>query len=302
MPQYGRYVKSGRSETWAHRHKILGAASNRQCPARQGIRPPARTRENRLSHAPHPTQNGPSKRGDGQLKWLGWPPKDRPMFLVTTAAFLAVCVYAFFTYQQVTQSQRANNIADRAFFTVNIPYVIWASGEAARIIPPNTSEVTGYGIFNEVKNFGRTPATRVTMQYCDPIVRDNSTQPVFTCSVSQVPQRESNVIGPEQQLAFSGPIIPPQTFTNTYTGATFLYLFGYLLYHDDLLGEETHMTRFCHRVQYVPQYVPSAAQSSPGTSAPQSPILVFFSGCNDPLWNCVDNDCAPIPGLSGWPT
>jgi hypothetical protein len=31
------------------------------------------------------------------MGWFGWPPKDRPIFWITTAAFIAVSIYAWFT-------------------------------------------------------------------------------------------------------------------------------------------------------------------------------------------------------------
>src|SRR2546423_1319825 len=111
-----------------------------------------------------------------------WPPKDTPMFLATVAAFLAVCVYSAFTYYQVAESRKANDIAERAFFTANRPYVMWTGYAALRVQDP--SKPKSWRISPVIKNFGKTPATSVVMTICDPVTRPNGNPPVLTCKIA----------------------------------------------------------------------------------------------------------------------
>jgi hypothetical protein len=132
---------------------------------------------------------------DTLMRWLGWPPKDRPMFWITVTAFLAVCVYAYFTEQQVNETRNANDIATAASYTANRPYLMWAITRAIPIVPPNSTEATGWLIMTEFQNLGKTPATNARVQFCEPIVRPNSVKPVFTCTISETPAQNEEVLG-----------------------------------------------------------------------------------------------------------
>jgi hypothetical protein len=146
------------------------------------------------------------------MSWFGWPPKDRPIFWVTTAAFLAVCVYAAFTKQQVSESQKANDIADKAFFTVNRPYVMWVQDRPVGVVVP--AGAPGWQIFSTFVNYGKTPATNMELQFCDLIIRPNPTQPIFTCTISEAPPRDIGIIGPGQQQLMTGPVITDREIFN----------------------------------------------------------------------------------------
>src|ERR1700731_1204679 len=61
------------------------------------------------------------------------------------------------------------------------------------------------GIFFEVP-FGNTPATSVKAFFCDPIIRNDSNIPAFTCNVSEASQPETD-IGPKQSVNILGPAI-----------------------------------------------------------------------------------------------
>jgi hypothetical protein len=177
------------------------------------------------------------------MGWFGWPPKDPPMFWITVAAFVAVCIYAAFAKQQVIETRKANEIADKAFFTANRPYLMWVDSTATPIAAPASPEVTGWFIGSDFRNLGKTPATRALVQFCDPIVRPNSTPPIFTCTISETRGRFDDVFGPDQQRAVVGPRIESALIVDTFTEKRFLYVFGYMTYHDNLLREETHTTR-----------------------------------------------------------
>jgi hypothetical protein len=58
------------------------------------------------------------------------------MFWITTAAFLAVCTYAELTREQLVEIRRSNDLADKAFFTANRPYLTWIAGQTNSVIPP----------------------------------------------------------------------------------------------------------------------------------------------------------------------
>jgi hypothetical protein len=153
-----------------------------------------------------------------------------------------------------------------------------------RVLPAGATQFIGWQILSIIANFGKTPATNAVIQFCDPIMRTNAVQPVLTCTISELTPVERGIIGPGQQQYFTGPTVDPQTMNDTSTETRFLYVFGYLTYRDDLLGKETHKTRFCHRI---------LQRTSP--SAPPETTAFLSVGCHDPLWNCIDNDCAPLP-------
>jgi amino acid transporter len=85
-----------------------------------------------------------------------WPPKDQPMFWITAATFIAVCVYAFLTNQQVNESRTANEIANKAFYTSNRPYVMWTDYSLPIRVNDPAGKLKEWRISPVVKNFGKT--------------------------------------------------------------------------------------------------------------------------------------------------
>ena len=179
-------------------------------------------------------------------RYRNWPPQDPPMFWATFAAFVAVCVYAAFTYLQVQETREANGIAQQALFFANRPYVMWES-----YVTNLSSELPGrqeWRISAVVRNFGKTQAVDVIGKICDPQIRGNTSQPSFRdCPISEKVD-QITIIGPEQDIAITGPAITTQDFDDITKGHKLLYIYGDIRYSDNV----THhiwATRFCHQVQ-----------------------------------------------------
>jgi hypothetical protein len=203
------------------------------------------------------------------MGWLGWPPKDPPMFWITLATFVAVLVYVWFTRQQV-------NVTDDASYITNRPYVIWA-GEQLRSHQNKTWQI-GEGF----QNFGKTPAIDLKMHTCEPMIRDTDQPPAFSCTESNAPMENPTVLGPTQIRGSAGAIIADDVLSATMERTKFVYVFGYLTYADNLRHEQ-HLTRFCHRIEQL-QVTPTPPGYPPTISI----------GCITHTWNCVDEDCPSL--------
>lgn len=211
-----------------------------------------------------------------------WPPNDPPMFWVTFAAFVAVCVYAYFTWQEVQETHTANEIANNAFFAANRPYIMWAGYNPARAID-SAGKPQGWRMSVTFRNAGKTPAIDLVAKVCDPKYRPNRVPPKLDCIISDAGS-PTTVIGPDQPLMVAGPPIDDQTFDEIRHGNKVMYLFGQVTYRDKVTNK-LWTTRFCHSVG-------DFSLSQNGGLMQITEIV-----CDDPKWTCIDENCPPIPGL-----
>jgi hypothetical protein len=204
------------------------------------------------------------------------------MFWATFAAFIAVCVYAYFAWEQVQETHEANRIANNAFFAANRPYVMLAG-----YVPNMISELPGkreWRISAEVHNFGKTPAIDSTGKICDPKITQSVSPPSFNeCKISELVQT-AGIIGPDQFTNITGPTITEQDFEEIMRGQKLLYIYGDLRYRDNVT-HDVWATRFCHQIKISLRELPTHEIAT----------RVSMVGCGDRNWNCVDKDCPPPP-------
>jgi hypothetical protein len=200
------------------------------------------------------------------------------MFLVTFAAFVAVCVYAGFTYLQVCESRKGNDLANKAFIIINRPYLVWTADYPVGITDKGV--IKEWGIRISVKNFGKTPAVNTVLKICDPIIRNDNMEPNFSCVLSTAPSLADAVIGPDQEVSFFGTRLSDETYSETMNDTKFVYVFGYLTYKDNMTND-THRTRFCHRISKLPPQATGASN-------------MLEVSCSDPRWTCIDNGCVDL--------
>jgi hypothetical protein len=143
-----------------------------------------------------------------------WPPRDFPMFAVTLAAFLAAAVYAYITYRQFGAGREANELTEKQFYIANRPYIVTVGFPVAI-----TSSVVG-GKPNvlltvEFRNSGKTPAVKTVVTLCQPIIRNNNTQPALKCEVPEAPSSYASLFGPEQTRALGNRGVDKEIWDDT---------------------------------------------------------------------------------------
>jgi hypothetical protein len=218
-----------------------------------------------------------------------WPPRDFPMFAVTLAAFLAAAVYAYITYRQFGAGREANELTEKQFYIANRPYIVTVGFPVAIV----SSVVGGKAhVFLAVafKNSGKTPVVKTVVTLCQPIIRDNNTQPALKCVVPEAPSSYASVVGPEQTQALGSRAVEKKTWDDTLEFKKFVYFFGNMVYKDNLRKDEVHETRFCTKIR-------KSIVSAPST--PISGVLQhegsLTDDCHDVTWECIDDGCPKLP-------
>jgi hypothetical protein len=218
---------------------------------------------------------------DGSNRW--YHTKDFPLLAVAFLTLIAVCVYACFAKQQVTETQNSNKLTSENFYVSSRPYTVWNDFSVYEVIVP--SGVRKWEVNVKWQNLGNVPA-RFVVTNCKEIIVDTSEQPAFSCTpISN--QGPAGVMGPKQTLSFSGPQIDKDKMADTTMGKAFVYVFGYITYWDNIRDTIGHQTRFCDGIS-------EGALISQGTTTMLPANAFAYKGCEDKKWNCFDSDCPPL--------
>lgn len=232
-------------------------------------------------------QGSPAGDNNGNpRKHRHWPPRDPPMFWATVAAFLGVCAYTWYAREQVNKSNEANEIADRNSYVTNRPYLMYDRVNPVAVVDPG-QPIKEWRIGPVFTNYGSTAADNVTFHLCNPITTHTTATPNFECKFADKAM-QSPPVGPRQPAFVLGAPVNVEDYDSTESGKTFLYIFGYVTYTDQLKPGRLHQTRFCSRVFKV--------SPPPFPPLPVGATGVTTTGCQDAAWVCFDEGCPP-----NWP-
>jgi hypothetical protein len=212
---------------------------------------------------------------------------DWPHLIVTLAGVVVVCFYTVYACQQVSETQRANQIAKSALAETNKPYVnfegLFPNKSVDSIEPHAMHEHVGFIL----RNYGNTPALSARIKMCKPLIRDNILPPEYKCEQED----KTNFIGiisPKQGINIIGPVVPDGILAATKIGSKVVYIIGYIEYADGVSFDAYNIplkraATFCQQI--VQSSIASGVILPAGYDVP-----IVGLGCKDFPY-CVDAGC-----------